>query len=346
MGIRYLNRFLSNRCSDKSISKKSFTEFRNKTLVIDTSIYLYRFVESNMLIEGFYNMISIFRKYHITPVFVFDGKPPVEKKELLEKRRIEKDAAEKIYNDLKTQLTEMTTPTPDAQPLLENAETRERKTEIMNEMETLKKRFVRIKPSDIQRVKDLITSYGALCIESAGEADQLCAYLVYSGHAWACVSDDMDMFLYGCARVVRHISLVNHTGILYDTPAIFNELNISYEAFRDIAILSGTDYNIHQKISLTETIKWYYVYNSRYWENLENEPNDVSFYDWIAPRAGYVIQKDKLDRIRSMFDMSLYGRTHDSELQHVYTLLSGTRGTNKTALHNVLEQDGFIFISK
>ena len=33
------------------------------------------------------------------------------------------------------------------------------------------------------------------------EADELCASMVINGFAWACLSEDMDMFVYGCTRV-------------------------------------------------------------------------------------------------------------------------------------------------
>ena len=49
-------------------------------------------------------MLSVFRYYNICPIFVFDGKPPPEKKELLLKRREDKIEAESEYNTLKSQL--------------------------------------------------------------------------------------------------------------------------------------------------------------------------------------------------------------------------------------------------
>jgi hypothetical protein len=340
MGIRYLNRFLANNCSQQSIRKKSLAEFRNTVLVIDASIYLYRFLESNMLIEGFYNMVSIFRKYNISPVFVFDGKPPIEKKELLEKRRSEKDSAEKAYNDLKTQLHTLNSPVETNADILDKPDVHERKMEIMNELDSLKKRFVRIKPGDIMQVKDLLNAYGAVYIESAGEADQLCAYLVRNGYANACVSDDMDMFLYGCPRVIRHISLVNHTGILYDTESILKELNISYETFRDIMILAGTDYNIQRSCNLYDTMNLYYVYSSI--QNTEN----VHLYDWLVTHAGYNINIADTRKIRSMFDLNLYGETNKEEIQRALSISFCNREPNKPWLNDILRKDGFIFLNK
>ena len=91
MGIKDLNRFLLTRCSKTSIQKQlSLSELRGKTLVIDASIYIYKFIESNSLLENMYLFISILRDYEIIPVFIFDGKPPPEKKELLYQRRLKK----------------------------------------------------------------------------------------------------------------------------------------------------------------------------------------------------------------------------------------------------------------
>jgi hypothetical protein len=362
MGIKHLNRYLTNHCSANAISKRALGDFRNKVFVIDASIYLYRFAETNTLIEGFYNMISIFKKYRITPLFIFDGKPPIEKKDLLEKRKVEKHHAEKIYNELKTQLN-IISKNAETEPI-DNAEIREKKQEILNEMETLKKRFIRIKPHDIQVVKDLMTAYGTLFIESFGEADQLCAYLVKQNLAWACVSDDMDMFLYGCPRVIRHISLVNHTGILYDTQCILDELKLTYESFRDITILSGTDYNIHQKMHLYDIMKWYNVFLDETVKNARHEvvgirgitgdglpskvilqeDNHVHFYDWLSDNTNIVVEKSRIDKIRDMFNLDEYKRTNEIYLKQIDTMSFRNREVIKPALVDLLESDGFIFV--
>jgi hypothetical protein len=304
--------------------------------VVDASIYLYRFAEGNMLIEGFYNMISIFKKYRITPVFVFDGKPPIEKKDLLDKRKVEKDKAEKIYNELKLQLNDIST-------TMDSAENRDKKQELQNEMDSLKKRFVRIKLQDIQIVKRLMEAYGTLFIESFGEADQLCAYLVKQNLAWACVSDDMDMFLYGCPRVLRHVSLVNHTGILYDTQCILDELNITYESFRDITILSGTDYNIHQKIHLFEIMKWYNVFLDEIVQTSEDD--GIHFYDWLAENTNIVVETNRLDKIRQMFNLDEFKRSNESYIHQIESMTFRNREINKPALVDVLQTDGFIFVA-
>ena len=101
MGIKNLNRFLFDHCSKKSICKIHLSELAGKTLVIDTSIYLYKFSYEDSLIENMYLFVSILKHYKIRPLFIFDGKPPPEKRDLLQRRRMEKKDAENKYMKLK-----------------------------------------------------------------------------------------------------------------------------------------------------------------------------------------------------------------------------------------------------
>ena len=95
-------KYLQSNCKN-SIKQISLHELRDKKIVIDTSIYLYRFLGENALLENFYLMISIFREYNIIPLFIFDGKPPnlkrktlIKRYEIREKRKINlKKLAEK-----------------------------------------------------------------------------------------------------------------------------------------------------------------------------------------------------------------------------------------------------------
>lgn len=327
MGIKHLNRYLLNHCSGTSISKKGLCEFRNKVVVIDTSIYLYKFVETGALIEGLYNMISIFRKYNIIPVFVFDGKPPVEKKELLEKRRMEKQDAEYKYNELKSELK-----------LIVSDGIKEKELEIKTEMELLQKRFVRIHHTDIQTAKDLISAYGIQYIESCGESDQLCAYLVKKSYAWACVSDDMDMFVYGCPRVIRHISLMNHTGVLYDTTSILFDLDMSHSTFKDLMVLSGTDYNMCDNTNLEETMKWYEKY-------LNTNYDACGFYSWLEQHTKYISDKSHLEKTCNLFDLTKFPLNHRDEIRSIISKLPFQNGNIQyDALRAILKTDGFIFV--
>ena len=77
-----------------------FKALENRVIAIDASIYLYRFLAEDCLLENIYSMVALMKHYGIIPIFIFDGKAPVEKQKLLEKRNRDKNAAEKKYNEL------------------------------------------------------------------------------------------------------------------------------------------------------------------------------------------------------------------------------------------------------
>ena len=93
---------------------------------------------------------------------------------------------------------------------------------MLHNMATLKRTLVSVKNPEIENVKNLIRSYGATYYDAHGEADELCAMLTIKGKVWACLSEDMDMFVYGCPRVVRYLSLFNHSAVLYDLTEIMS----------------------------------------------------------------------------------------------------------------------------
>jgi hypothetical protein len=325
MGIKHLNSFLLDNCSTRSIYKANLRQFANKTLIIDTSIYLYKFAEKNAVAENMYLLISVFLQHNITPVFVFDGKPPPEKKQLLIKRKIEKDAAEERYNALKTSG--------------ESTET------TAKELEMLKRQFVRVTESDIAKSKEIMQSCGVPFIESRGESDGLCALLVKHGFAWACVSDDMDMFLYGCPRVIRHLSLLHNECSYYDTESILADLDMTQDVFNDIAILSGTDYNINNQKSLSETVRLYMRYREWLHANSGSAVETRTFCQWLMESTEYVSDKSQFERIRKMFDLNAYFSKNREEFKAVVDKMPFQLCDHSAdELHRVLKSEGFIFV--
>jgi len=285
MGIKNLNRFLSDNCTKKSIRKQHLSSFKNKTIAIDTSIYMYKYQSENALLENMKQLIQILLNYEITPIFVFDGQAPPEKTDLIRQRAQLKHAAEAQYNELLLQ-HDPTQPHQD-QPQLDE------------KLAYLKKQFVRIHDTDIVNVKTLIDEMGVEYLEAEGEADQLCAFLVKSKKAWGCLSDDMDMFVYGCAHVLRNFNLTQHTVIYYDLQMVLIELEMTMKIFKEILVLSGTDYNIHSKTSLDQTIYWLYKYR-QYCKNQYNIPKK-SFYEWLIINTNYIDNYEQLMHIFSLF---------------------------------------------
>jgi hypothetical protein len=135
--------------------------------------------------------------------------------------------------------------------------------------------FVNITANSIDKVKELMDSYGACYLEAPQEADELCAILAVKNKVWACLSEDTDLFVYGCPRVLRYLSLLNHTAVLYDMEKILCELGLTQAQFREICVLSGTDYNSCTTYCLEKLLELYKKF-------LNLSDNTKTFYEWMA----------------------------------------------------------------
>jgi 5'-3' exonuclease len=171
-------------------------------------------------------------------------------------------------------------------------------------------------------------AYGVCYHDATGEADVMCCQLVKSGIAWACLSDDMDMFVYGCARVLRHLSILNHTVIFYDTSSILNDIKLSEDNLRDILVLSGTDYNSRNETNLNETMKWYNEYK-------KGANSQMHFYDWLVKYTKYIKDINRLLTTRSMFVLENNDNVIFQEEDKCF---------NIDKLKTILIQDGFVFV--
>lgn len=234
MGIKGLTSLLREKSPD-CIETISLSQYRGKKVAIDISIFLYKSL-SNVRYNGDYlrnsdgkvvsHLIGIFHKtilylsVGITPIYIFDGKPPDEKRECIKER---KDKVE------------------------ENKKKLECDTLSDNEKCKLEKSTIRLKREHIDDIKKLFDLMGIGYIHNdVGEAEAYAAELCRLGYVHAVVTEDMDTLAYGCPRVIRSCldrSIKRNdvvTCISYDK--IIDGLNMSHEQFVDMCILCGCDY--------------------------------------------------------------------------------------------------------
>jgi 5'-3' exonuclease len=322
-------------CSDEAVKKVHLRELQGKKIAVDISIYLYKFATDNNLIENIYCLLALFRQYNIIPIFVFEGRSPAEKKALLEQRKQDKQQAEREYNALKSVL--------ESNDAMDETD----KQEIMASMDVLKKQFVYIKKEQINKVKHLIRSFGMTYYDAPGEADELCAALVIKKKVWAIMSEDMDMFVYGCSRVLRYFSLINHTTVVYSMKLILDELGLTQEEFSQICILSGTDYTSNfnnSKNNLMTSLKNFKKYKKALRElekyKDEHEEEIPVFYDWLLENTNYIEDYEALMNIYNMFDLSSE-RHCQIELFDNIKIMNGS--VDMEAMKPLLMEEGFIF---
>lgn len=252
MGVKYLNNFIMKNCKN-SLKYLSFNDLKDKVIVVDTSIYLYRFKSENILIKGFYELITKFKLNNIIPIFIFDGKPINEKNSLLQIRKNNKLKAKNKYYKLKSKIKDNNS---------------EETIKLNKELLKLEKKCISITKQDIFNVKCLLRHMNIYYYNAPFESDSICAKFVINNIAYACLSDDMDLFVYGCTRVLRYLNVSNSTFVLYDYKKILKSLKINDKNFKKICILSGTDYNINNNnISL---YKGYKLYNMYKYSNYKN----------------------------------------------------------------------------
>lgn len=321
MGVKHLNTYFLANAASTSIEKKSFEYFRGKTIVIDTSIYLYKFLSKSKdsYMEQLYLFLTLIHRYGIHPIFIFDGKTPPEKKALVRERYTKKKEAESRYDELQIQL-------------LECEKGSQEFINICKELEELRKKMARLRNEHFIQAKQLMDAFSFPYYDALGEADQLCVYFVQSGKAWACLSDDMDMFLLGCPRVLRSISLLNNTWMLYDTFAILSDLNIQLEDLIEIVILSGSDYsNSNEKKSLTKLLE---IYNTEYNPNKNTE----TFYEWYSKTYNTINENMPTEKL--LFDIS----TMMDKLEPFSKIVIPSGKIHMSSIQNIMSTHGFVFV--
>lgn len=295
MGPRGLSTFLRYQ-NLTSIQKRDLVFFRGRTIVVDTSIYMYRFKSEgeHLLYEKFTKMICIFEKYNINAVFIFDGNSPKEKQETLMKRKKRRKDSQKLYDSLVEQPTTST-----------------------HLLKKIRREKTTLHSSEIENVKKLIADFGFWYIDAINEADELCAYFVINKMAYACLSDDMDLMLYGVPIIMRYISLLKEEVIMYDTYGILKEMNITLNIFRLICATSGTDYSSEpsEETPISSLFKYYNDYR--------NDKKNQTFLD-IVKRKSILIETSVKMYIIDNKKYSYYQHLNNKEkplLSHVNELL-------------------------
>ena len=307
MGVKLLSKLLKQECNEVT-EKLHLSQLYGKKLCIDASIYLYRFKSNDSLLESLYLMCSLFRTYNINVIFVFDGKPGDEKKEEIKIRREDRRNKWIIYDELiqKDNLTE----------------------QDQKQLYKLKRTLTKIKWEDIVKTKQLLDYYGIKYIQAIGEADKLCASLVIKKKVYAVLSEDMDLFAYGSLNVIRYLSLVNHTCIIYNYKQILNKLNINTNEFKLLCTLAGNDYFKNNK-----NIFHYFSLHQKF----KKKKLNISWLEWLI--ANEYLEDMEPDEI--IKTINLYTINSNELSKYKYFIIKNTR-YDKEGILNLLQQERFI----
>ena len=103
---------------------------------------------------------------------------------------------------------------------------------------------VSVGEAELAECRGLLSILGIPWIVAPGESDAQCAHLVQSGAAWAAVTQDWDIALFGAPRALRNLTTSKtRTPELLELAPALKAAGLTREQLVDAALLIGTDYN-------------------------------------------------------------------------------------------------------
>ena len=231
MGIRGLNTFIKKVCPECIITKK-IGNYSGKRFGIDASIFLYKYRHvsnvdnscKNSHIIGFINRIKYYYNFNITPIFIFDGIPPEQKKVTLKKRQ---DIKKKIYEKIEI--------LQDLQP-----ENEIEQLEINKEINNLSRQIINVTKTHIEEVKTLLNLLGITYYDAPDEAEKYCVFLQKNNIIDYIVTDDTDIFTFGGVNVLK--STIKNDIIETNIEILLEKVKYTQQKFIEFCMLSGCDY--------------------------------------------------------------------------------------------------------
>lgn len=259
MGIEKLYWFLK-RYSPVSFRRVPLSDYSGKRVAFDGNLFVYRFlsvshrrvVESTDLLKedidhskvmktGLRLMmehITIFIDHGITPIIIFDGKCPEEKRATQTKRQHEKADRNIKVHQVWSEISKKDILSRDESDLI-----RIRKAMVNN---------VRVTRVEIDQVKSVFTAFGIPVIIASGDGEKLAASLAIEGKVAAVYSTDSDLFPLGCPEVITDIEVKSSCddgkktikAVIVNLKRILSSINCNFEQFVDFCIMSGCDFNV------------------------------------------------------------------------------------------------------
>jgi 5'-3' exonuclease len=262
MGIKGLSRFVRERTS--AITDIHISQFAGKRIALDVSIFFYKYkaVYAERAITAFYSLLKSFRNNGVHCIFVFDGKSPVEKTETLRKREKQRVSIQERSISIKNAIDayeryvagDKTIDTNTFVEALEDFKSDTKLAEFLSpvelidiekakgKLEKLESENIRITPSDIEELKQLITMVGAKYIQASGETEPLCYSLFRENRIDAVISEDTDLLAYGVKKLIIGYGM-NGFCSLVDLDIVLRDLELTHQQFLDFCLLCGNDYN-------------------------------------------------------------------------------------------------------
>jgi len=210
MGVKNISKVLKK--YGKSID---LLDLKDKTIAVDTSIYLYKFkynTKNNDFIKKFIYQIYSYKKQNITPIYVFDCVKQEHKQETINKRKKIMEKNQKAFDE----------------------------EQDPEEKKKLEKNIIKITKEDVTNLKTLLDICKIEYINSSTEAEKHCSFLNKTKKVDYVLSNDYDSLTFGCEKLIT--SDFTHGYTEYCLKEMLEDKKISLKDYVEVCIACGTDY--------------------------------------------------------------------------------------------------------
>ena len=233
MGIKGLTTLIRT-SAPSAIQTQNLHHLTGKKVAIDASLFMYKMLinmrnanQSYLTskngkvvshITGIFYKTANYLALNITPIYVFDGKPPSNKGDTI-KARQERVATSKLA--------------------MEQATSEEDKN-------NLEKQTIRLTKEHVDDIKQLLELMGVSYVQAHGEAEAYASEMCRKGMVDYVVTEDMDTLAFGCPRMIRTCldKSIKRKDIIsiIDLDVVLQGFELTYDEFVDLCILCGCDY--------------------------------------------------------------------------------------------------------
>ena len=313
-------------------NKLRLRDLRGKSLAVDANNVLHQFLalirtRTTSLLTGpngtvtshlvglLYRTTHLISEYHITPVFIFDGKPPILKRGEIEKRR---KLREKAMREWQEALKEGN---------YARAFSKAVRTGILtSEM--------------IEDAKTLLKLLGIPWVQAPAEAEAQAAYMARKEDVWASSSRDYDTLLFGAPRLVRYLTITGREFLpskgvsrplepeLIILEEFLSKIGVTREQLIDLSILIGTDFNDGIKgVGPKTALKLIKKYG-----RIEKLPREIR--EKVHPRYGEIRKIFLEPEVTDDYSVK-YGSLRENEL---YDFLCVKKGFSEQRIEKVIQR--------
>jgi flap endonuclease-1 len=225
----------------------ALADLRGRRLAVDANGELYQFLALIRLPDGtplqdshgritshlsglFYRTTRLIADFGLQMVFVFDGRPPVEKTAEIGRRRAVRERYEQEAADA-------------------------RRAGDLAAAYSKSTMTSRLTPEMVADAKELLRLMGLPTVQAPSEAEAQAAHMARRGDVWAAASKDYDSLLFGAPRLVRFLTVTGReflpsqgtfrpiTPELIDLQRMLDALGITRSQLIDLGLLVGTDFH-------------------------------------------------------------------------------------------------------